>query len=798
MKKLFGLSCFLLLANLNFAQAKKKINEILVVDSATNAPLQFATVFIANFIKSNRVTSEDGICFYTNLAVGNYDIICTCAGYINKKANVEINNANSRATIKLVAKPSVLEAIEIIATRAASNAPFAKTNISKAEIEKLNTGVDLPFLLNETPSTIVDANAGIGVGYTNIRIRGTDATRINVTLNGIPFNDAESHGTYFVDMPDFASSTSSIQIQRGVGTSTNGTGAFGASINLQTNEFIEKPYCEFNNSFGSFGTIKNTVKVGSGLLNKSFTFDARLSQIKSNGYIDRAASNLQSLYMSGAYIHEKTSVRFNIISGKEKTYQAWNGILETMLDTARTFNVSGTEKANSPYENETDNYNQTHYQFFVNHAINKNLSLNATLFYTQGLGYYENYLANQKYSKYFLNNVVVGGNTFSKSDMVRQLWLDNDFYGQLFSCRYKKNKIIFTLGGGFSHYKGKHFGKIIWANNGGIPNNYSYYNLTANKQDFNMYSKLQYSISNTLELFGDVQYRTVKHQMNGFRKNLGLVVDRQFSFFNPKIGISYTHNNWQSFFSVSVANKEPNRDDFEASASNQPKAENLIDFELGIEKRTKKYQLGATFYYMKYKNQLVLTGKINDVGAANRTNVDNSYRMGIELQGAYKIGKKIEVKANITLSENKINNFVEFIDNYDDPNGNQTLINHNNTNLVLSPSLISSNTITYFASKKLECSLIGKYVGNQYLDNTQAQNRQLKAYYTQDFRAIYTIKNKIGKSCSVIASVNNILNNLYSANGYSYGYISMGATQSDNYVFPMAGINFMVGVNIKF
>ncbi|MCA6446377.1 MAG: TonB-dependent receptor plug domain-containing protein, partial [Chitinophagaceae bacterium] len=484
-----------------------------------------------------------------------------------------------------------LEPLEIKAIRAAANAPFAKTNIDKTTIAKQNLATDIPFLLNQTPSVVINSDAGNGVGYTGIRIRGTDATRINVTLNGIPYNDAESMGTFFVDLPDFSSSLNSIQIQRGVGTSTNGSGAFGATINLSTNEFHEKSYAEINNSFGSFNTWKNTIKAGSGLIGKHFTIDARLSSIRSDGFIDRASSNLRSFYVSTAYTNKKSSLRLNIFSGREKTYQAWYGVAENILLTNRRFNPAGTEKSGAPYDNQTDNYTQTHYQLFYNLQLSTKWALSVANFLTRGKGYYEEYKKDQPYVLYGLPNVVVGGTTYVETDLVRRRWLDNYFYGQNLSLQYKDPKNEFILGGAWSRYDGKHFGDIVWIQRGAVPDGYKYYDLKADKNDANIFAKLTHKLTERLSVFTDLQYRHVAHNMYGFDNNPTLFVNRKFDFINPKAGVSYQHNGWSAFLSYAVANKEPNRDDFQAGANNQPTYENLQDVELGIEKRNTRYSL---------------------------------------------------------------------------------------------------------------------------------------------------------------------------------------------------------------
>jgi len=689
----------------------------------------------------------------------------------------------------------LLEPVEVTATRASEKAPFTKTNLSKTEIQKMNMGQDLPFILNQVPSVIVNSDAGNGVGYTGIRIRGTDATRINVTLNGIPYNDAESQGTFFVDLPDFASSVNSIQIQRGVGTSSNGSGAFGATINISSNEVNKDPYAEINNNYGSFNTWKNTVKAGSGLINDHFTTDIRLSNVTSDGYIDRAKTDLKSLYFSTAYLADKTSLRFNFFTGKEKTYQAWNGVAESMLATNRRYNSSGTEKPGEPYDNETDNYTQSHYQLFFTQNFSKNFSFNTALFLTRGKGYYEQYKAEEDYADYHQPYPVYNGDTVFTTDLVRQLWLDNYYYGNVFSFQYKTNKSSFILGGGWHRYDGNHYGDIVWAQHGLNAPKERWYDLDARKRDVNIYFKQQTQVADYWNVFYDIQYRNVKYNLGGFRNNPSLRIDNNYSFFNPKVGVSYYRNGWNGYVSYSRGAKEPNRDDFEAGTNQQPKPEKLNDIEAGIGKKTKNAEWSATFYYMHYKDQLVLTGKINDVGAYTRTNIPKSYRAGIELQGNAILSKWMNIAANLAFSRNKVVDFTEYIDDYD--NGGQKTNIYSSPDIAYSPGVVGGATINFIPVKNFEISLLSKYSSKQYLDNTQNENRKLNAFYVQDARIMYTLQKAFLKEVNFVFQVNNIFNKKYEPNGYTFSYIYAGELTTENYYFPMAGTNVMAGVNIR-
>jgi iron complex outermembrane recepter protein len=690
-----------------------------------------------------------------------------------------------------------LQPVEVQAIRAGEKAPFAKTDLDKKEIEKSNLGQDLPFVLNQTPSVVVNSDAGNGVGYTGIRIRGTDAARINVTLNGIPYNDAESQGTFFVDLPDFTSSANSIQVQRGVGTSTNGAGAFGGTINIATNHLNKERYASTNNSIGSFKTFKNNIQFGTGLLGKHFTVDGRISRISSDGYIDRATSNLRSFYLSTAFVNENNSLRLNVFSGKERTYQAWNGVAEHLLKTDRTNNPSGTERPGEPYDNETDNYTQTHYQLFYNRKFNSYWKGNIALFLTRGKGYYEQYKADESLSDYGLPDYNDGMTTITNTDLVRRLWLDNYFYGSIFSLQYRKNSTQLIIGGGYNAYDGRHYGELKWAAvQAAVPKDHRWYNLPAYKKDLSIYSKWIQQWNNAWQTFADLQVRNINYTIHGFRYNPSLKVKNNYTFFNPKAGITYSKKGWLAYLSYAHAGKEPNRDDFEAGDTQQPKPERLHDIEMGFEKRADNYSLGANLYYMHYRNQLVLTGKINDVGAYTRVNIPTSNRAGIELQGKARITGWMNLAANLTLSENKIRNFTEYLDDYD--NGGQQTKFYSKTNIAYSPSVIGAGSINFIPLKNAEINLLGKYVGRQYLDNTSQRSRSLNPYYLQDIRLSYTIAQKILKETNLVLQLNNVFNKKYEPNGYSFSYIYGGELITENFYFPMAGFNWMLGVNLKF
>lgn len=786
-----------------------------VTDAEDGKPLPGATVKAGEIRGTS--TDKDGNFVLKDIS-GNIDALDI--SYIGYQTSKVALGTSSQLEIKL--NKSTYQADEVIinATRVNDKTGMAYTNVTAAQIDKQNMGQDLPVLLNFSPSLVSTSDAGGGVGYTGIRIRGSDATRINVTVNGIPYNDAESQGVFWVNMPDFASSVSSIQIQRGVGTSTNGAGAFGASVNINTNAFRETAYAELNNSYGSFNTFKNTLKVGSGLIKDKFTFDARLSRVSSDGFVDRASSELHSYYLSGGYFGKKSFVRVNVFSGKERTYQSWNGVPEAKLRGDREgilayINRNGLGEKDAQnlldsdnrtynsytYKNEVDNYRQDHYQIVSSHNLSNKLTFNLNAFLVRGLGYYEQYRAGDDYSKYNLPNVIVGKDTLTSTDFIRRRWLDNYFYGTTFSFDYNSfKKLTASFGGGWNQYDGDHYGQIIWARNAGnIENEHQYYFSTGKKKDFNLYGKLYYAFTDKLTAFADLQYRRVSHAIHGTDNDLvQLAFDQSYSFFNPKAGLTYQLAEQSSVYaSYSIGNREPNRDDFTSSTANLfPKSERLQNIEAGFRTQQGKWAFAANYYLMSYKNQLVLTGQINDVGGSVRVNVPKSYRTGIELEGAVAFNRYLKWNANATFSQNKIKNFTEYIVDYD--NGGYTTVDHGKSDISFSPNVIVGSQFTYSLRKNLELALLTKYVGKQYLDNTSTESRKLDAYLTNDIRLSWTIKPSWANEIAFNLLVNNVLDEKYESNGYTYGYIAGGALTQENFYFPQAGRNFLIGVNFRF
>ena len=732
-----------------------------------------------------------------------------------------------------------LDEFEVTTNKVGENSPVAHENISKEEIEANNHGVDLPILLDQATSIVTTSDAGAGVGYTGIRVRGTDATRVNITINGIPFNDAESHGVFWVNMPDLSSSTSDIQIQRGVGSSTTGASSFGATVNLSTLSTVNstKPFGEISNSFGSFNTIKNTVRLGSGLIDGKWNFEGRLSNIQSDGFIDRADADLKSYYISGSYLGENTSIQALVFSGHEKTYQAWYGaplrFLNSNMDSNQTYNPYD-------YENEIDNYRQTHYQLHITNKTIKNLKLNTSFHYTRGMGYFEQYVGTEHntvmyngdyawgknlLSYYNLDDIIISGDTISQTNLIRRRWLDNHFYGLVFSADYTADKFNLILGGGANQYLGGHFGEVIWAqyaSNGSI--RHRYYDNDAIKNDINIYGKMNYDLNKDFNAYLDLQYRFVSYEFTGLNNDRSpLDQTANLNFFNPKAGMNYRLNSSNNIYGfVGVGNKEPNRDDFtESSPESRPQHEQLLDIEFGHRYTSKKLSISTNFYNMQYTNQLILTGELNDVGSAVRVNIPESYRRGVEFTGSTLINEKLQFKFNCTFSDNKIATFNEFVESWDN---SDTLIEviHQNTDIAFSPSIIAGGQLIFTPFDhekygKLQLAFISKYVGDQFIDNTSNENAKLDAYLVHDFRLTYLKKTTLFKEIEFSAWLRNLANQHYISNAWVYRFKYSGnavdpndwsyseynnAEGSNTFnqigAFNQAGINFFVGLKLRF
>jgi iron complex outermembrane receptor protein len=671
-----------------------------------------------------------------------------------------------------------LDEVLVSAVRATIKTPVSFSNLDKKEIQFRNLGQDIPILMNYLPSVVTTSDAGNGVGYTGIRVRGSDGTRVNVTINGIPYNDSESGGTYFVDMPDFASSVENLQLQRGVGTSTNGAGAFGASLNMLTDSYAKVSNGEISNSFGSFNTHKHTVKFSTGLLNDQFEIAGRLSQIKSDGYIDRASTNMKSYFLQGTFVGKTTLIKALAFGGTEKTYQSWNGIDEATLATDRTYNSAGVytdeDGVTQYYDNETDNYQQDNYQLHWNERPSENWSTNLAVHYTKGKGYYENYKEDADFSDYDLTAIVIENTTINTTDLIRQKWLDNDFYGTTFSANYKADKLDLIFGGGWNKYEGEHYGKVIWARYASQSElGDRYYDNWATKTDGTLFAKANYTINSKINLFADVQLRNVLYKIDSPETGL---VDDNFNFFNPKTGVNYTLNDNNSFYlSYARAHREPNRTDYE---SGDVKPEKLNDFELGWRYLAEKVKINSNIYYMAYKDQLILTGNLDDVGSPIRSNSDKSYRLGLEVDATIAVSEKIIIRPNFTISSNK--NIDLAVDG----------TNYGTTTIAYSPSFIAGNILVYKPIEKLQISLLQKFVGEQFMNNIELEAAKLSDYFVNDLNISYEIKPKsVFKSIVITGLVNNILDKKYSSNGYMWDVYP--------YYYPQAGINYMLGLSLK-
>lgn len=710
----------------------------------------------------------------------------------------------------------VLEEVTVSSVRAHDKSAVSYTDVTAKEINQRNYGQDIPYLLSLTPSFVATSDAGTGIGYTGFRIRGTDANRVNVTVNGIPLNDSESHTVFFVNMPDFASSLSSVQVQRGVGTSTNGSAAFGASINMSTDKLNPTPYAELSTIFGSFYTNKNMLKAGTGLINDHWAFDARLSNVSSDGYIDRAWVDMKSYYFSGGYYGESTTLKFVTFGGNEQTYQAWNGVSSENLDSLRTYNEIGEyvddDGKTQFYDNQTDNYTQTHYQLHWLQQLSSTLNLNVAAHYTRGKGYYEDYKEERDYAEYGLQPATVDGVTLTETDLVRQKWLDNHYYGLTWALNLNQSRFNATLGGALSRYDGDHFGKVKWVRNAqGLDIGKDWYRNNGVKDEANIYAKATAEVMSGLFFNVDLQYRYILHKMAGTDDKYDedaaamrdITQEHPFHFFNPKFGLTYQLNKQNDFYaSFSVANREPNRNNYtEAGPDEKPVSERLYDTEIGYRFRSPRVSLGANLYYMKYKDQLILTGKISEIGEFLTSNIPDSYRRGIELMASVKIIDQLRWDGNVTLSQNRILNYVEQdVEAYD---ANWEWIGKQNndlgtTDIAYSPQVVA-NSIFTLTLGAFETALTSSYVGKQYIDNTSSDDRSLPAYFVNSLQARYTLELPKMKSIELQFQVNNLLNHQYESNGYVwYSYYLDGQRVNDLRFFPQAGINLLGGVTFRF
>lgn len=699
-------------------------------------------------------------------------------------------------------KSEKLDAVLVKAVRVNAKSPITHSNLTKEEIAKRNLGQDIPMLLNFLPSVVTTTDAGAGIGYTGLRVRGVSSQSTNVTINGIPYTDAESLGTFWVNLGDFSSSVESLQLQRGVGTSTNGSGAFGASINVLTDAVSKESSGEISNSIGSFNSRKHTVKFSTGLMNDHFEIAGRLSNIQSDGYIDRATSDLKSYFLQGAYVDDNTLIKAVTFGGNNVTYQSWFGIDKATLRENRTFNPAGQyEDENGVtqfYDNEVDDYRQDHYQLHWNQRYNRNWSTNIGLNYTYGRGFFEQFKEDDDFSTYGFDELTVDGQTVNTTDVIRRRWLDNDYYVFNASANYKNRNLDMIFGTSISHYDGDHYGEVIWARFASQSNiRDRYYDGNGKKNDFSVFSKATYKLNDKVQLYGDLQVRNVNYSTSGITSDLvELLVDENYTFFNPKAGVTYRYNdNNDLYLSYARANREPNRNDFESDSSIRP--EQLNDFELGWRHKEGNFSFNANGYLMLYNEQLVLSGELNDVGAPLRTNSGESYRLGLELEAVIPVNSKLTIQPNLALSSNKNKETIRSFDG--------ELQNLGSTDIAFSPEVVAANAIVFQPIKNLQVSLLSKFVGEQFMSNTEAQESKLDSYFTNDINLIYTIKPRsVFKTIVLTALVNNIFDEKYESNGYYFTYdddfSNPGTitTVEGNGFYPQAGINFLTGVTLTF
>ncbi len=781
-----------------------------VVDENNN-PLVGASVQLVHTFKG-AFTNEDGYYQIKGLKAGAYSLQVSFVGYADYQVDIQVNT-DVVHDIKLSPTSVMGEEIVVSAVRANAKTPMTTSTISKAKLKEENGAVDLPLILGSMPSVVSTSESGGGIGNTAFRIRGVDPSRINVTLNGIPLNDAESQTVFWVDLPDLASSISSLQVQRGVGSSTNGAGAFGGTVSIQTHTASPEPYGNIDVTYGSFNTQKFNVATGSGLVHNKFSFDVRYSKLLSDGYVDHSGSDHTSLQLSGAWLTEKSVLRANFIMGEEHTDISWNGVPSYMLNIDRKFNPSGlytdANGLSHRYNKEQDNYFQNHYQLIYSLQVAPNLKFNAAAHLTVGRGYYEEFKDDAKYSKYGLGAQLVGGSVQKKSDFITQKWLNNQFYGATYSFNYKPGVFEVVLGGGANRYDGDHFGRLKWVErNENIPNNYEWYFNNSIKDDFNSFMKVQVYATDNLSFYGDLQYRYIYYKMKGPDSDIAeLWQTTRWDFWNPKVGISYSLDGLNAYASVAVANREPARSDLkDASKSGggvKPKSEKLVDYEMGVGYTSKVVTVHSTLFYMDYKDQLVNTGKLNDVGYPLMTNVASSYRTGVEFDAAFSPYSWVNISGNISLSRNKINDFVEYVDLVDNPsdwNAMPQVVNRlGKTNISFSPEVVAGGAVMVQPTKSIRFTFMGKHVGKQYIDNTSSNLRKVNGYKVFDSRLEYRFG--LDKSTvTIMFMANNVFNAKYIVNGWVYR--SQFADGSADYIedgyFPQAGRNYALRLSVNF
>lgn len=823
MKRLITLACLLFIAISSFAQTCTISGKVV---NKEGKALEMATVIIKELQKAVN-TNIDGTFSFEAIKMGKYTIIVDYLGYNTFEKEFKTKDNNTIFNIILESKNIITEDIIVKATRAGSKTPMAFTNMNKEELSKLDNGKDITFLLSSLPSIVATSESGTGIGNTAIRVRGTDPTRINVCVNGIPMNDSESQAVFWANMPDFASSVNNVQVQRGVGSSTNGAAAFGATVNFQTTKIDEKAYANINFAGGSFNSFIKNIKLGTGRIGKHFSFDAKYSELKSDGYVKYASADHKSAFLSASYIADKTLIKANIILGEQHTGISWWGTPKEKLDSDRRYNPAGVNIDNEAkehyYKEQTDNYWQNHYQLIINHFFNDSFKANIALHTTTGNGYYEqykdkeNYFADESMSfiYYGLKNPIINGIEQETTDVIRRKQMDNIFYGITSSFIYEKNNLNIVFGGAINKYDGEHFGRVLWTeySDGNMPKNHEWYRNSSEKIDGNIFAKANYLLTDNLNVYGDIQYRYIDYKMEGLDDdNLNIDQRHYYNFINPKCGLSYSFNNNSKLYaSFAIGNREPSRTDLKDASKNDasdfPRKETLFDYEAGYSFNNEKLSAAANIYYMDYKDQLVNTGKLSSNGYAIMTNVESSYRTGIELSASYKFNEILKYSANTTISSNIINDYKDIVKTYNsdwskikDINGKQIreTISYGDSQISYSPSFIASSIIEISPIKNIKLGLISKYVGKQYFDNTENNDRSIDAYFVNDINIDYNFKLDNIKSINLQLALNNVLEEQYESNAYG-GYDLVGGEQSTwaNY-FTQAGFNFMIKASINF
>ncbi len=777
-------------------------------------PLVGATVKLENTFLGT-YSGFNGYYRLTQVRQGSYTLIASYLGHETVQVEVKVNG-DMELNLELKQSSQYLDAVVVSSTRASSRMPIAQTTLNRQELKQANTGGDTPYLLEMLPSVVVSSESGIGIGNTAFRIRGTDPTRINVTINGVPLNDAESQGVYWVDLPDFAASVDNVQVQRGVGTSTNGAAAFGATVNFQTTTLTPEPYAAVDLLGGSYNTWKTSARIATGLMKNGFSMEGRFSQLHSDGYIERANSDHRSMFVTAAWNGERSLVRANIIHGEEHTGITWEGTPDYMMSTNRRYNPAGEyvddQGVTRYYDDQKDNYWQTHYHLMGTHSFTNNLTANITLHLTDGRGYYEEYKPDRKLSKYGLPNFTIRDTIIKRTDFIQQKWMDNIFYGGIATMLYRSGIFEYTFGGGWNRYDGDHFGKVLWSKmNIGLPNKYEWYRNNGVKTDWNIFSKAIWQVSDAISVFADIQYRGISYKLTGIDSDvIALNQEHSWNFLNPKVGATYSFSSGhEAYISHAIAHREPARSDLKdaqkGSTDFTPKPERLNDWEIGYRMRLQNLSVDFNYYYMLYKDQLVLTGELTDVGYAVMANVPNSYRTGIEFTFSAKPASWYKIDGNTTLSKNIIKdytNFANLTDNPTDWNDLQSPVAEplGNTTISFSPSLVAFTRFTIIPVENFQFSWLSKYVSRQYIDNTENRNRSLDPYWVNNFITEYSLKTKSNKSIFAQISVNNFFNIKYSANAWVYRtlfqsgdpeYVSIG-------YYPQAERHIMVRVGIEF